>query len=326
MSDARWGSGPAPLLWDQHCCLPLSGQADVGELARYQRSGGSFVSVNVGYAPHSGDQVRDLLRRWRRQVAADHRLRLAATIDDIAAAREHGQIAVAFDLEDSGPLDGQLDHLQHFYDLGVRTMLPTYNYRNAAGCGCLDETDEGLTPYGRDLVREMNRVGMVVDGSHCSTRTGLDLCEVSEMPVIYSHSCMRALWEHPRNITDEQARACAATGGVIGITGVGIFLGANDATVDALVRHVDHAVNLVGPRHVGLSTDFPFDDEDANRELRDNPHLFPDSYTRWGRIEYVSPESMLTVEGALRNRGYPDDAVVGILGGNFRRVAAQVWR
>jgi membrane dipeptidase len=204
-------------------------------------------------------------------------------------------------------------------------MLPTYNLRNAAGSGCLDQVDEGLTAYGRALVREMNTVGMVVDGSHCSVRTGLDLAEATQRPMVYSHSSMRGLWDHPRNVTDEQAKACAATGGVIGVTGVGIFLGPNDASVDALVRHIDYAVDLVGPGHVGVASDFPFDHGDLNQEMTRNPELFPASYTRWGPIEFMPPEGLLRVEAALVARGYPPDAVTAILGGNFRRVAAEVW-
>jgi membrane dipeptidase len=137
---------------------------------------------------------------------------------------------------------------------------------------------------------------------------------------------MRAVWDHPRNITDEQAKECAATGGVVGITGVGIFLGPNDASVDALVRHIDHAVDLVGPEHVGVSTDYPFDEGDFNAMLAQSPELYPDCYTRWGPIDFMPPEGLLTVEGALLARGYPEGAVAAILGGNFRRVAAQVWR
>jgi membrane dipeptidase len=314
------------LLWDQNCCLPLSVQADIGELARYQRPGGSYVSVNVGYAPHSAADVLGLLDHFRARVLADGRLSLAATTSDIDRAHLGGQVAVAFDLEDSGPLEGQLDRVAEFYNLGVRTLLPAYNHGNAAGSGCFDTNDEGLTGYGRDLVREMNAVGMVADGSHCSARTGLDLCETSRLPVIYSHSCMRALWDHERNITDEQARACAATGGVIGITGVGIFLGPNDASLAALCRHIDYAVELVGPHHVGLSTDFPFDIDDLNQEVMANPQLFPDSYTRWGPVNFLTPEDLLQVGTTLDEAGYPADAVAAILGGNFRRVADQVWK
>jgi membrane dipeptidase len=304
----------------------LERHADVGELARYRRSGGSFVSVNVGYVPHCADDVTGLIMSWRERIAADDRLLLAESVGDVEAAGRDGSVAVAFDLEDSGPLAGRLERVRQYYDLGVRTMLPSYNNRNAAGGGCLDAVDEGLTAYGRALVREMNAVGMVTDGSHCGTRTGLDMCEVSEQPVIYSHSCMRSLWDHPRNITDEQAKECAATGGVVGITGVGIFLGPNDASVDALVRHIDYAVELVGPEHVGVSTDYPFDLNDFNAMLEQSPELFPDSYTRWGPIDFLPPEGLLTVEDALIARGYPDAAVTAILGGNFRRVAAQVWQ
>ncbi|MFF5443214.1 dipeptidase [Streptomyces achromogenes] len=300
--------------------------ADVGELARYRRPGGSFVSVNVGYVPHSAADVTGLITNWRERIAADPRLRLVEGVGDVEAARRDGSVAVAFDLEDSGPLEGRLECVRQFYDLGVRTMLPSYNNRNAAGGGCLDAVDEGLTAYGRALVREMNAVGMVADGSHCGSRTGLEMCEVSELPVVYSHSCMRSVWEHPRNITDEQATECAATGGVVGITGVGIFLGPNDASVDALVRHIDYAVELVGPEHVGVSSDYPFDHDDFNAMLEQSPELFPDSYTRWGPIDFLPPEGLLTVEDALIARGYPDDAVTAILGGNFHRVAAQVWQ
>ncbi|MFF5231491.1 dipeptidase [Dactylosporangium sp. NPDC000521] len=313
------------LLWEQHTCLPLSVRARVSDLQRYRTPGGTFASVNVGYAPHSADEVRTFLAAFRAGVALEEDMVLGESVADIDRVHRDGGIAVAFDLEDSGPLEGDLGRVREFFELGVRTMLPTYNLRNAAGSGCLDEVDEGLTAYGRDLVREMNAVGMVVDGSHCSIRTGLDLAEVTQRPMVYSHSSMRAVWDHPRNVTDEQARACAATGGVIGITGVGIFLGPNDASVEALVRHIDYAVELVGPEHVGVASDFAFDHEDLVQELTTNPDLFPESYTRWGPIELMPPEGLLQVEAALEARGYPADAVTAILGGNFRRVATEVW-
>ncbi|WP_083448688.1 dipeptidase [Actinoplanes rectilineatus] len=310
------------MLWEQHCCLPLTRQADLGQLDRYRRPGGSYVSVNAGYAPsHGHDFVTDLLADWRPRIEADDRFRLVGDLDDLDSA----QITVGFDLENSAPLEGDLNRVREFYDLGVRTMLPAYNNRNAAGGGCLDAVDDGLTAYGRDLIRELNAVGMVADGSHCGARTALDISDVTTKPMIYSHSCMRSLWDHPRNITDEQARACAATGGVVGITGIGIFLGPNDASLDAFVRHIDYAVELVGPEHVGLSSDFSFDADEVNAEVAANPELFPDWFTRWGPITFTPPEGLLAVEGALRSRGYPEDAITAILGGNFRRVAAACW-
>lgn len=314
------------LLWDQHTCLPLQADAEVDPLARYRRDGGAFVSVNAGYSPHTFDDAIALLRHYRAAVDDHPDLELADSLDDVDAITRAGRIAVAFDLEDSGPLDGNLDNLAAFAGLGVRTLLPTYNHANRAGSGCLDAADGGLTGWGRDIVAEMNRVGIVPDGSHCSVRTGLDLCEVSTGPVVYSHSCMRAVWDHPRNITDDQARACAATGGVVGITGVGIFLGPNTPTLDAMARHVEYAVELVGIDHVGVSTDFSFDFADFHDELARNPHLFDDSYTRWGPIEWMPPETFLGLGEHLRGRGWSVPDVQAVLGGNFHRVARQAWR
>lgn len=282
------------------------------------------MSVNVGYSPHSMADSTALLTSFRHAVDAHPHLELGDTLESIDAAVAAGRLAVAFDLEDSGPLDGDLDAVHHFAELGV-PMLPTYNHANAAGCGCLDVDDRGLTAWGRALVGEMNAAGMVVDGSHCSPKTGLDLCDASSSPVVYSHSCLRSVWDHPRNITDEQARACAATGAVVGITGVGIFLGPNTPTIDAMIRHLDAAVDLVGIEHVGVSTDYSFDYQDFLDEITANPGLFDESYTRWGPIQWVAPELLRTLGPALADHGWSDESITAVLSGNFVRVAEQVW-
>jgi membrane dipeptidase len=314
------------LLWDQHTCLPLQTDAGVDPLTRYRSGGGAFVSVNAGYAPHSFNDAVALLRHYRAAVDAHPDLELAANVAEVEAISSAGRIAVAFDLEDSAPLDGDLDNLATLMSLGVRTLLPTYNHANRAGSGCLDARDGGLTAWGRSLVSEMNGVGVVPDGSHCSARTGLDMCEVSSGPVIYSHSCMRAVWDHPRNITDDQARACASTGGAIGITGVGIFLGPNTPTLDAMTRHLEYAVELVGIDHVGVSTDFSFDFADFVEEVVRNPQLFDDSYTRWGPIQWMPPETFLGLDDHLRRRGWSIPDIDAVLGGNFYRLAQQAWK
>jgi membrane dipeptidase len=314
------------LLWDQHTCLPLQADAEVDPLTRYRRGGGAFVSVNAGYAPHSFDDTLALLRHYRAAIDSHPDLELAASLDDVEAITRAGRIAVVFDLEDAGPLDGDLNNLTTLGNLGVRTLLPTYNHVNRAGSGCLDATDGGLTTWGRSVVSEMNSVGIVPDGSHCSIRTALDMCDVSTGPVIYSHSCMRGVWDHPRNITDDQARACAATGGVIGITGVGIFLGPNTPTLEAMTRHLEYAIDLVDINHVGVSTDFSFDFADFNEELARNPHLFDDSYTSWGPIQWMPPETFLRLDEYLCRRGWSTADIQAVLGGNFYRVAQHAWR
>lgn len=313
------------LLWDQHTCLPLREGADVAPLARYQTAGGAVLSVNVGYAPQRFADTMALLRHFHRAIKAHPGLTVAAGLADVEAITGAGGIAVVFDLEDANPLDDDLDNLAVLVKHGVRTLLPTYNHANRAGHGCLDANDGGLTGWGRAIVAEMNRVGVVPDGSHCSVRTGLDLCDVSTGPVVYSHSCMRAIWDHPRNITDDQARACAATGGVVGITGVGIFLGPNTPTLDAMMCHLEYAVELMGVEHVGVSTDFSFDHTELTEEMAANRQLFDASYTRWGPIQWMPPETWLQLREHLSARGWADTDIAAVLGGNFHRVARQAW-
>jgi membrane dipeptidase len=317
----------AELAWEQHCCLPLAADCDIAPLDRYRQVGVSYVSVNVGYAPHGIAETMPVLSSWRLQVIrASDSFQLVGSADDIAAAQRAGRLVVGFDLEDTNPLGGEISMVQTYYHLGVRSMLLTYNGENLAGFGCHAPKDDGLTSFGRDVVDEMNRVGMMVDVSHCGYRTSMDAIERSSAPVIFSHSAMRGVWEHDRNIRDDQVRACAATGGVVGINGVGIFLGDNDASASAMARHVDYAVQLVGPDHVGIGTDYVFDHEDLSQELARNTQVFPESYQHWDRYTFVAPEQLPGLEAELRGLGYSAGEVAAIMGGNFLRVAKAVWK
>jgi membrane dipeptidase len=313
--------------WEQHCCLPLEAGCDIGPLRRYRDVGVSYVSVNVGYAPHDIDSTMRVLSSWRRQVlACPDEFVLAATTADLLAARDSGRLAVGFDLEDTNPLGGEIGMVRAYYDLGVRSMLLTYNGENLTGFGCHAENDTGLTAFGRAVVDEMNQAGMLVDVSHCGYRTSMETLERSASPVIFSHSSMRGLWDHERNIRDDQVLACAATGGVVGINGVGIFLGDNDASASAMSRHIDYAVQLVGPEHVGIGTDYVFDNDDLSQELAKNTQVFPASYQGWDAYEFLEPEQLPALETELRGLGYSADDLAAIMGGNFLRVAKAVWK
>ncbi len=316
----------APFGWEQHCCLPLKADCDIAPLDRYRQVGVDYVSVNVGFGPHGIEQTMRVLSSWRRQVLrAPGSFQLVGSPDDLAAARQAGRLVVGFDLEDTNPLGGEVAMVQTYYDLGVRSMLFTYNGENLAGFGCHAARDDGLTAFGRDVLAEMNRVGMMVDVSHCGYRTSMDAIERSSAPVIFSHSAMRGVWEHDRNIRDDQVRACAATGGVIGINGVGIFLGDNDASPGAMARHIDYAVQLAGPEHVGIGTDFVFDNDDLSQELS-NTELFPAAYRQWDSYQFLPPEQLPAVEAELAGLGYPAGDIAAIMGGNFLRVAKAVWK
>ncbi len=317
----------ASFAWEQHCCLPLEAACNLAPLDRYRQVGVGYVSVNVGYAPHDIDATMRVLSSWRRQISrSGDSFQLVGTAEDLVAAQQAGRLVVGFDLEDTNPLGGEIAMIGAYYDLGVRSMLLTYNGENLAGFGCHAPRDDGLTAFGRDAVDEMNRVGMMVDVSHCGYRTSMEAIERSSAPVIFSHSAMRGVWEHDRNIRDDQVRACAATGGVIGINGVGIFLGDNDASASAVARHIDYAVQLVGPEHVGIGTDYVFDHEDLSKELAKNTQVFPASYQGWDAYEFLEPEQLPELETELQGLGYAAADVAAIMGGNFLRVAKAVWR
>lgn len=313
------------IVWDAHGCLPLTPGSDMSGLRRYAAAGVDFVSINIGmdFNPHA-DVVKTLayFRRWI--AAHPDELTLAGSVDDVLRAKRAGTLAVAFDLEGTEPLDGDLDMVSLYYDLGVRQMLMAYNRNNRGGAGCLDD-DLGLTAFGRSVVEEMNRVGMLVDCSHTGYRSSMEMMEISSAPVVFSHSNPRALWDHGRNVRDEQILACARTGGVVGINGIGIFLGDNDTRSVRVVDHVAYVAELAGPEHVGLGLDYSFDQDELQDFVRAHPEVFP-AGARFDAIAFVEPEQMPEIAELLAARGFSNGEVRGILGGNFLRVARRVWK
>lgn len=327
--DMAHGWGRGGIVWDNHACMPLRPDDTrfLPELDRYRRAGVTMVSLNVGFGTQTLDEHVRMLAAFRHWITrhAD-RFRLVSTIADIHHARQAGQLGICFDIEGMTPLDrGDHGLVALFHDLGVRWMLVAYNQANLAGAGCYDPMDGGLTAHGRALLAEMRRVGMVVCCSHTGERTALDVMDQARNPVILSHSNARALYDHPRNVSDGLIRACAATGGVIGVNGLGPLLGTGSDLVTMMVHHIDHIAQLVGPAHVGLGLDHVFDRQELDEYLaamqagtagfKAPPPGFP----------MLGPEGVPVLASALADRGYPDDAIAGILGGNFLRVAEAVW-
>jgi membrane dipeptidase len=204
------------------------GRADLREqtLPRMIASGVDFVSLTLASDAESQiEVVKNLARERRALLSQPERYRLIEKADEIEAAKRDGMLAVSFNLQGTNALAGDLAMVEVFYKLGIRHMLLAYNKRNLVGDGCHERTDGGLSLFGIELVQEMDKVGMIVDCSHTSYHTSMEAIEASANPVIFSHSNPRALWEHDRNIRDDQAKACAASGGLVGVVGVGIFMG-----------------------------------------------------------------------------------------------------
>jgi membrane dipeptidase len=309
------------LVWDAHSGFAPTPEVDLNELARWRAGSVDFLSINVGFDLYPWeDTIRNLaaFRHWL--ALRPERFVLVDTAADIWRAKVEGKMAIAFDLEGARSLDGRLAMLSLYQRLGVRQMHFVYNRNNDAGGGCHDD-DRGLTDFGRALLAEANRLGVLVDLSHLGFRTSMEIAERTRAPVVYSHSNPKALAEHPRNITDEQMRACVATGGLVAVTGIGRFLGDPDATSAALVRAIELTVERVGVANVGIGLDYSW--ASASSGLRD-PLFWPREWYA-GKSDYLRPDQLPEITEMLLRLGYGDDDVIGILGANYMRVAERVW-
>ena len=316
------------VVWDNHACMPLRplDESFLPQLERCRRSGFTTVTLNVGFGENTPVDHLRMLAQFRHWLAArPEQYRIVRTADDITEVKKTGQLAVCFDIEGMNAIGDQLSLIRLYYDLGVRWMLIAYNRNNRAGGGCQDQ-DGGLTEFGRRAIDEMARVGMMLCCSHTGYRTVREAIDYSSNPVIFSHSNPRALKDHPRNVPDDLLRACAARGGVVGINGIGIFLGENDNSTEVMVRHIDYAVQLLGDEHVGLSLDYCFDSAELDEFVANNPTTFPPAMGYDRGLKMVEPERLPALIDALMAKGYGADSLSRILGGNFLRVARQVWK
>jgi membrane dipeptidase len=243
----------------------------------------------------------------------------------VLEARRAGKLAVGFHFQGTAPFEQELGFVDLFYQLGVRHALLAYNEKNQAGCGCHVAGDTGLSDLGRALITEMNRVGMIVDCAHTGYRTTMEAIEASRAPVIISHTNVRALCDHPRCVWDDQIEACAATGGVLGITGLSAFLGDGGATAERLVDHIDHVSALVGPQHVGLGLDYVYDLPTFEAFVARMPERYPPE-AGYANLAQLELEDTPRITQELLRRRYSEKEIRGILGENWLRVCAEAWR
>ena len=260
-----------------------------------------------------------------------HVFSLVGEVEDLDRAKADGKAAVIMGLQNSDHFR-TADDVDMFYKLGMRCAQLTYNSQNFIGSGSTDRVDGGVSDYGVSIIESMNACGMLVDVSHCGDRTTLDAIELSPQPIAITHSNCRTLVNHPRVKTDEAIRKLAAKGGVMGITGVRMFVRDRDpTTIEHMVDHIDHVVKIAGIEHVGIGSDADlngYDDMPAeqNAMLRGS---YKSSYAFRDKLDidgFDHPRKTYDLAEALIRRGYSNADIQLVLGGNFRRLLAATWK
>lgn len=291
---------------------------------------GFHNSIGVGGAS-AYDDALSFLAAWSGFAGRNTEVfSLVGAASDLDKAKAQRKIAVIMGLQNADEFR-EVKDVKAFHQLGLRCAQLTYNSQNLIGSGSTDRVDGGISDYGVEIVKAMNEVGMLIDVSHCGDRTTLDAIELSPRAIAITHSNCRALNNHPRLKTDEAIRKLAAKGGVMGITGVRMFVkGDEPTTVEHMVDHIDHVAKLVGIEHVGIGSD---------ADLMGYDHMPPDQYKQLKAAykasyafrekidtdDFDHPLKIYDLTAALLRRGYRDDHVQAVLGGNFRRLLGEAW-
>jgi membrane dipeptidase len=308
---------------------------DLALIDEIRASGMRGCVVTVGNpALHNAtafDDLRSEVAGYDRHIAvhSDRFLRATAVADLDRAARE-GKIGLIYYTQNATPIQDDVERLTPLYDLGVRIVQLTYNTRNLLGDGCLERTNAGLSRFGIEVVERMNAMRMLVDLSHCGEATTLDGIMSSRAPVAITHAGCKAVYDHPRNKTDEALRRLADRGGVIGIYQINPYLGGKERNMlDDYLRHVDHAVNVAGVDHVGIGSDrehrpIPDTEEEKQKLIAELSRLRPVTAAtfRWPFFiaELNHPRRMETIAAGLSRRGRTSAEIDKILGGNWYRL------
>jgi membrane dipeptidase len=258
----------------------------------------------------------------REEIAASNgQMRLMLHREDVPASPMPHVIHFVLSFEGGRPLEGRIENLRNFYCLGLRAMQITWNLRNELADGVKEEqTRGGLSHFGRAVVNEMERLGMIIDLAHISRAGWFDVLEAASGPICCSHSNCKKLHHHFRTIDDEQIKALAQTGGVLGVNAIATMVAA-EPTLDKLVDHISHIANFVGVDYVGLGLDF----------VKDDGPLYPeDEIFGVGQNKLIpgfeNEDDLVNLTECLVKRGFREDEIMKILGGNFLRVLRQVLK
>ena len=310
----------------------------------WEASGVTCVFQNAG---EEGNEIERLLKRLARFTYVTDMMKdfvvKAATPDDIERAKHEEKHALYFSgngvpiPQDWVAVEEELSFIRIFYQLGIRMMHLTYNRRNMIGDGCGEPANAGLSDFGRAVIKEMNQVGVIVDIAHSGWQTSLEAAQLSEKPMVASHSTATSIHEHIRSKPDEVIKAIADTDGYIGICCIPRFLGgAGDIT--AMMKHIDYIAKKFGPNHVAIGTDQAYTSQYVTEETGKVISSISSRYrTRWGALWPDDPyqekphmhQSMLWTNWplftvGLVQLGYSDEDIQKIIGGNVMRVARAV--
>jgi membrane dipeptidase len=297
--------------------------ADLGAvLRRFRANGVDHISLTAAAGMDNAAAARATLAGLRRQLAPLNWVRIAGTPQSIREARAAGLMSVSFHFQTATPFADSLDEVDAFRAEGITRAILAYNEANVFADGCHEPRNAGLSSRGRRLLERMDKAGMRVDLSHCGERTSLDaLQEPLNTPPVFSHSNARALFDHERNISDAQIRACAARGGYVGINGVGMFLGAGGPDLPrAMSEHAAHIAAIAGAERVGIGLDFMYLEGSDYGFYHATKHRWPRGYPEppWA---FLQPEQFGDLIDALAARGFSTAGLRGILGENYARLA-----
>jgi len=271
----------------------------------------------------------------------DDSLRLVTSADDLEEVANNRKIGIIVQFHNSLMLENSLGHLDMFFKLGLRAMQLTYQEKNSVATGNGEKNDEGLSKFGMRVIERMNELGIVVDLSHAGPKSYSDALEICKVPPIVSHSCARGACNHVRNLTDDQIKALAEKGGVLGIMAKSFMLKPNGAyegtTIQDFVNHIDYVSKLVGVDHVGIGLENGYGRNEL--EMRILPFYHPEvvgAITPTGKYDFerfYSAAGLMDMSAAklnimreLVNRGYSDGEIGKIIGQNFLRVFREIWK
>ncbi|RDZ26076.1 dipeptidase [Lysobacter silvisoli] len=312
------------------------------ELGDLRDSGLSALQLTVApvgrYANALEDTV-EYISRWNEEVARrPEYLLLARNGADFDRAQRERKTALVYGFQDTTPIGEDPDRIATFHRLGVRSVQLTYNLRNLVGDGCLEPADAGLSRYGRKIIEALNEQRIAVDLSHSGRRTALDAFAASKSPALVSHSGCAALAALPRNKTDEELRAMAQRGGVVGIYLMPFLRVKGQPMAADLIAHLEHAVNVCGEDHVGIGSDGTVSAVQLTAEYKREhrkviaerralgisaPGEADDVYLILPDLNH--PRRLETLAGLLSARGHSDARIAKLLGGNFKRALTEIW-